>query len=294
MKEENIKVKIVKDEELKKIVRENYGKIVKSSSSCCTPVNTCCTPVSSCCGSSETEIMNAISKNIGYTDEELNSIPEEANLGLGCGNPVALASLKEGETVLDLGSGAGIDCFLAANKVGKTGKVIGVDMTPDMISSARIHAKQSNYDNVEFRLGEIEHMPVETSSIDIIISNCVINLVPDKDRAFQEAYRVLKTGGRLMISDIVLLKQLPDFIKESIDAYIGCVAGAVLKEDYIEAMKNAGFDNIEILEESEFPIDVLTINPKVMEIVKQMNIQTKMLKDIANSVVSIKIRAYKS
>jgi arsenite methyltransferase len=294
MKEEKIKIKIVKDEELKKIVRENYGKIVKSGSSCCTPVNSCCTPVSSCCGSSETDIMTAISKNIGYTDEELNSIPEGTNLGLGCGNPVALASLKEGETVLDLGSGAGIDCFLAANKVGKTGKVIGVDMTPDMISSARIYAKQSNYDNVEFRLGEIEHIPVETSSIDIIISNCVINLVPDKNSAFQEAYRVLKTGGRLMISDIVLLSQLPDFIKESIDAYIGCVAGAVLKEDYIEAMKNAGFNNIEILEESKFPIDVLTVNPKVMEIVKQMNIQTKMLKDIANSVVSIKIRAYKS
>ena len=294
MKEEKLKIKIVKDEEIKKIVRQNYGKIVKSSSSCCTPVNSCCTPVSSCCGSSETDIMNAISKNIGYTDKELNSIPEGANLGLGCGNPVALASLKKGETVLDLGSGAGIDCFLAAKKVGKTGKVIGVDMTPDMISSARIYAKQSNYDNVEFRLGEIEHLPVEKNSVDIIISNCVINLVPSKVKAFQEAYRVLRSGGRLMISDIVLLKELPDFILESIDAYIGCVAGAILKKDYLKAMEKAGFTDIEVLEESMFPIDVLTINPKVMEIVKEMNIEPKMLKDIANSVVSLKVKAYKN
>jgi len=293
MKDEKIKINIVKDEKIKKVVRERYGTIAKSSSSCCTPVNSCCTPVSSCCGSSEPDRVKEISKNIGYNDEELKTVPEGANLGLGCGNPVALASLKEGETVLDLGSGAGFDCFLAANKVGKTGKVIGVDMTPEMISKARENAKQGNYDNIEFRLGEIENLPVSDNSIDIIISNCVINLVPSKERAFQEAWRVLKPGGRLMISDIVLLKELPEFIMNSMEAYIGCVAGALLKDDYIKAMRNAGFKDIKILDQTGFPIDVLTINTRVMETIKNLGIPMEELKEMANSVVSIKVEGIK-
>lgn len=276
----------MKDEQIKKIVRNGYAKIAQSGSSCCGPVNPCC-------GSSESEIIKDISKNIGYTEEELNSVPKGANLGLGCGNPVALASIKVGETVLDLGSGAGFDAFLAAQKVGQTGKVIGVDMTPEMLTAARKNAEEGNFKNVEFRLGELENLPVADTFIDLIISNCVINLVPSKERVFQEAFRVLKPGGRLMISDIVLLKELPEFIINSMEAYIGCVSGAILKEEYIKAMKNAGFGDIKILDQTSFPIDVLTINPRVMETIKQMDIPVEKLKDLANSVVSIKVEAIK-
>ena len=274
------------EEEIKKIVRTGYAKVVQSG-------NSCCAPVSSCCGSSESDVMKDISKNIGYTEEELNSVPEGANLGLGCGNPVALASIKEGDTVLDLGSGAGFDAFLAAQKVGKTGKVIGVDMTPEMIAAARKNADESNFNNVEFRLGEIEKLPVSDNIVDLIISNCVINLVPSKERAFQEAFRVLKPNGRLMISDIVLLKELPEFIINSMEAYIGCVSGAILRDDYLKAMKKAGFDAIRILDQNSFPIDVLTINPRFMETIKDMNIPIEELKDLANSVVSVKVEAIK-
>lgn len=276
----------MKDEEIKKIVRDGYAKVVESGSSCCGLSSTCC-------GSSESEIIKDMSKNIGYSEEELNSVPKGANLGLGCGNPVALASINEGDTVLDLGSGAGFDAFLAAQKVGRTGKVIGVDMTPEMISAARKNADKSNFNNVEFRLGEIENLPVSDKVIDLIISNCVINLVPSKERAFQEAFRVLKHNGRLMVSDIVLLKELPDFIINSMEAYIGCVAGAVLKKQYLKTMKNVGFEDIKILDQTSFPIDVLTINPRFLETIKQMNMSNEELKDMANSVVSIKVEAIK-
>ena len=285
------------EEEIKQKVREGYANVVTTKTSCCGPPQTsCCGPVQQpCCGTpvSDADMIKAISKNIGYSDDEIDGVPEGANLGLGCGNPVALASLKEGETVLDLGSGAGFDCFLAAKRVGTSGKVIGVDMTPEMLSQARKNAKEGNFTNVEFRLGEIEHLPVDANSVDVVISNCVINLVPNKARAFQEAFRVLKPGGRLMVSDIVLLKKLPEIILNSIEAYISCVSGAILEDEYIQAMGDAGFQGIKILEQTGFPIDVVTINPKTMELVKQMGVPLEELKDFTGSVVSIKVEAKK-
>jgi len=195
---------------------------------------------------------DAMAMEIGYSAEELQSIPEEARRGLGCGNPTALASLKEGEVVLDLGAGGGIDCFLAAVAVGKTGQVIGVDMTPEMLHRARDIARNGGYDNVEFRLGEIENLPVADGTVDAVISNCVINLSPDKERVFKEAYRVLKPGGRVMVSDMVLIKELPEDIRNSLAAYAGCVAGASLKEEYLATISKAGFENVEVVSEQSF------------------------------------------
>jgi len=238
----------MKEVEIKKAVRERYAQIAVKESSCCVPSN-------SCCGT--TDRATDTSKKIGYRDEELNSVPEGANLGLGCGNPTALASLKEGETVLDLGSGAGFDCFLAANKVGQKGKVIGVDMTPEMIDKARENASKSGYLNIEFRLGEIENLPVADNSVDAVISNCVINLSPDKGRVFKEAYRALRPGGRVMVSDIVLLKELPESIRGSVQAYVGCVAGASRKEEYLATMAAAGFQEVEVVSEKSFGVGQL-------------------------------------
>jgi SAM-dependent methyltransferase len=274
----------MKNKEVKKIVREGYAKIAKKESSCCAPV-------SSCCGS--TDLAQDISKKIGYTEEELKAIPEGANLGLGCGNPVAFASLREGETVLDLGSGAGFDGFLAANKVGKNGRVIGVDMTPEMIEKARENTKKGNYGNVEFRLGEIENLPVADNSVDVVLSNCVINLSPDKRKVFREAFRVLKPGGRLMVSDIVLLKELPDFIKNSIEAYIGCLSGAILRDEYIKAVKEAGFKDIKIIDEASFPVKYMANDPTAKAITENLKIPHEKVKEIASSVISLKVYGIK-
>lgn len=252
-------------EKIKKVVREGYAKIAKQEGDC------------SCCGSAE--LTQHISRKIGYTEEELKAVPEGANLGLGCGNPVALASLKEGEIVLDLGSGGGFDCFLAAQRVSKKGKVIGVDMTPEMIEKARENAKKGGYENVEFILGEIENLPVADNYVDVVISNCVINLSRDKSRVFAEAYRVLKPGGRLMISDIVLLKELPDFIKNSIEAYIGCLSGAIMKNEYIKIIKEAGFEDVRIIDETCFPIGCMA----------NLKIPSEKIREIANKVISVKV-----
>jgi len=233
----------MKHKNIKKKVQESYGEIAKKGTSCCSPTNEPCS-----CGSEA----QAASKAIGYTDKEIASVPKGANLGLGCGNPIALASIKEGDTVLDLGSGPGFDSFLAAQKVGKKGKVIGIDMTPEMIARARENARKGKYSNVEFRLGEIEQLPVENDSVDIVISNCVINLSPDKEKVFKEAFRVLKPGGRLMVSDIVLLKELPASIKNSKEAYVACIAGAVLKKNYIQTAERAGFRDLKIVDEVPF------------------------------------------
>ncbi len=267
----------MRQEEIREKVREGYAETAKGSRSCC----------------GGTDSAKAVSKKIGYTDEELQAAPEGANLGLGCGNPVALATLKAGETVLDLGSGAGFDAFLAANEVGKGGRVIGVDFTPEMIAKARENALKGGYDNVEFRLGEIEHLPVADRSVDVVISNCVINLVPDKKRAFSEAFRVLKPGGRMMISDIVLLEELPASVKSSIEAYVGCLAGAMLKHDYLAAIERAGFQEIGTTGEASFGLDCMVNDPVAKFVIEGQNLTPEELIGIARSVVSIKIRALK-
>jgi arsenite methyltransferase len=271
-------------EEIRKVVRKGYAKIAKQDSSCCTPVK-------SCCGS--TDLAQDISRNIGYTEEELKAVPEGANLGLGCGNPVALASLKEGETVLDLGSGAGFDCFLAASKVGGGGRVIGVDMTPEMVGKARSNAVKGNYTNVEFRLGEIENLPAADHSVDAVISNCVINLSVEKRRVFTEAFRVLKPGGRLMVSDIVLLKELPDVVKNSIEAYIGCLSGAALKDEYIRTIKAAGFEDVRIIDETSFPMEFIANDPTAKEVIKNSKIPPEKVREVASSIMSIKVYGIK-
>lgn len=227
-------------EEKKEAIEKNYAKLASNDDSCgCDP--------SRCCGSGTNEDR---SLNLGYSQEQLNSIPEGANKGLGCGNPTAIASLKKGESVLDLGCGAGLDCFLASKEVGGSGKVIGVDMTREMIAKAREYKKKHGYENVDFRLGEIENLPVENNSIDVIISNCVINLSLDKQRVFDEAFRVLKTGGRLAVSDIVLTKRIPDKMI-TLDSFGSCIAGANFIDDIEVLLKNSGFTKIQITPKDE-------------------------------------------
>jgi ubiquinone/menaquinone biosynthesis C-methylase UbiE len=270
--------------DIKKIVRKGYAQIAVQGGSCCGPANSCCgTP----------DLVQDISRKMGYSDEEIKAVPESANLGLGCGNPVALASFREGETVLDLGSGAGFDCFLAANKVGEKGKVIGVDMTLEMIEKAKENARKGSYGNVEFRLGEIEKLPVLDNSIDAVISNCVINLSPDKGQTFKEAFRVLKPGGRLMISDIVLPKKLPKRIKESIEAYIGCLSGAIMKDEYLEKIKAAGFEDVRVIDETIFPVEFMANDHTLNKIIKNLGVGAGKVKEVSSSVVSIKVQGIK-
>ena len=274
----------MKAEETRKLVRDGYAKIAKQHGSCCSSTESCCQGTLSA---------KDISKEIGYTEEELKTAPEGANLGLGCGNPVALASLREGETVLDLGAGAGFDCFLAANEVGPSGRVIGVDMTPEMVEKARENAERNNYQNVEFRLAEIEHLPVADDSVDVIISNCVINLSPDKGTVFREAFRVLKPGGKLMISDLVLLKELPNFLKNSARGYVGCISGAMLKEKYIETITAAGFQKTRIVDETLFPVEYI-VNDLASELnINGPEIPSGKMNDLSNSIASLKIEAMK-
>ncbi|UCE73389.1 MAG: arsenite methyltransferase [Methanomassiliicoccales archaeon] len=280
----------MKDEEVKKVVRKNYGDIALKNSPCCGPQPVNPSNMNSCCGAPPSA--DDMSKKMGYSEEELAKIPEGANLGLGCGNPVALASLKEGDTYLDLGSGAGIDCFLAADRVGKSGKVIGVDMTPEMIDRARENVKKAGLENIEFRLGEIEHLPVADNSVDVITSNCVINLSPDKGAVFREAFRVLKPGGKLMISDIVLLKQLPEAVLKSAEAYVGCVSGAMLKDEYLDVVKESGFTDIEIVGETSSG-NVWLNDPLAESIIKTIGISMEEAKELGKSIVSIKFSAVK-
>jgi arsenite methyltransferase len=236
----------VKEDEIKKAVRDQYSQVVeKSGQSCCSS--------DSCCCSDDPQAAAILA---GYTKEELERIPQESVLGLGCGNPAACAGLKPGETVLDLGSGAGIDVFLASLKVGPRGKAIGVDMTPAMVKKANTLAREKGYLNVEFRLGEIENLPVADSFVDTIMSNCVINLAADKSRVFREAYRVLRPGGKIVISDIVSERPLPVVMQGDMEAWSQCISGALQRDIYLDKIKEAGFGAPEILSEHSFYVEV--------------------------------------
>jgi arsenite methyltransferase len=267
---------------IKEDVRKRYGSVAIQSGSGC-----------GCgCGPSAAETM---STRVGYSTEELGSLPEGANLGLGCGNPLALASLEAGETVLDLGSGAGIDAFLAAKRVGASGRVIGVDMTPEMLAKARANAEKGGYTNVEFREGEIEQLPVEDESVDVVISNCVINLSPDKNAVFSEIVRVLKPGGRFYISDIVLERPLPASVTRSAAAYSACVAGALLKDEYLSKMRASGLREVRIVHEAKYPLDALTADPTVASFAEAaQEVPTEDLRAAADAIVSAKIEGRKA
>ena len=300
----------LEDAKIRQIVREQYAKVAEGrqeTASCCGPTAVTEIPSSSSCSSNTCspielpadkvgDFMENYSAKLGYTEEDLKTVPDGANLGLGCGNPTAHASIKEGETVLDLGAGGGLDCFIAANKVGKTGKVIGVDMTPQMIDRARENARKGNYENIEFRLGEIENLPVANDSVDLIISNCVINLSPNKERVFNEAFRVLKPGGRMMVSDIVLLKELPDVIKENKEAYVGCISGAILKDQYLSLIKEVGFQDVEIMEESTFStVDFLLDDPIIRAALEEQGRNIEDMRNLEEYITnsSIKVKAVK-
>jgi ubiquinone/menaquinone biosynthesis C-methylase UbiE len=249
-------------ETVRQVVRERYGNIAKSAanaggkslaSSCCGSSGA---PVaagqqSSCCGGGTQFTPQQISTLMGYSKEDIGSVVDGANLGLGCGNPVALASLKPGETVVDLGSGGGFDCFLAAKHVGETGRVIGIDMTPDMLSQARMNSEKMKTPNVEFRLGEIENLPAADNTADIIMSNCVINLSPDKSKVYREAFRVLKPGGRLAIADIVATAPLPAEIQQNLALVSACIGGAATVDDTRQMLQEAGFEHISIKPKDE-------------------------------------------
>ena len=271
-------------EQIQNNVKSGYAAIVKRNTKKSFLPN-----IFQCCDSKE--IATDIGKKIGYNEDELQNVPEGANLGIGCGNPTALASIKKGETILDLGSGAGFDCFLASRETGDTGKVIGVDITPEMVAQAKKNAEKGKYKNVEFKIGEIENLPIETNSIDLIISNCVINLSNQKEQIFKESFRVLKPNGRIMISDIILLNDLPKYVKNSFEGHIACLAGAVRKEDYINAISKAGFTEINIDKQTHFPIELMLNDPIAIKIIEENNLSKQEIENIANSVASISISA---
>lgn len=253
--------------DVRTVVREKYGAVADGTQNSCG----CCAPGD----------VDAVMLQLGYTKEQAAALPEGANLGLGCGNPLAHASLRAGEVVLDLGSGAGIDCFLAAREVGPTGKVIGVDMTASMLERARANAAKANITNVEFRLGEIEHLPVADGSVDVIISNCVVNLSPDKPQVFAEAFRALKSGGRLMLSDLVLTKPLSPALQNNVSLYVGCVAGASVEGDYLRMISEAGFASVEVQQRGQYTVGMDTLPADSPE------------REAFESVVSVKVRATK-
>lgn len=261
-------------------VRERYAKAAKGEPRGCAN--------DSCCGGSSTVTQ---SDRLGYSREQLASIPQEANLGLGCGNPTAMGELQSGETVVDLGSGGGIDCFLAARRVGPEGRVIGVDMTPEMLDRARAAAQREGFANVEFRLGEIENLPVADGAADVVISNCVINLSPEKKRVFREAYRILKPGGRLMVSDIVLLEELPQRLRDNLELYAGCISGAMEKQPYLQVIEEAGFRQVQIVAEKGAADLLSPGDPLIAGFVESSGLPLEELQRLGRAVVSIQVKA---
>ena len=261
-------------DQIHEIVREHYAERIKNNASCCGGSSDCCSTESSL-----------------YPQELLATLPEgESTISYGCGDPITLASLQPGQTVLDLGSGAGLDCFFAAKKVGETGYVIGVDMTPEMIQRATSSAQRMNLKNVEFRQGYLEDLPVEANTVDVIISNCVINLSPDKTKVFAEAFRVLKPGGKLAVSDIVTDGPLPQSIKQSLSAWAGCVAGAVEASEYIGMMEAVGFTNVSV---NPVFFDKATVDSALDDMKDKVDLQTISRDDVYKAVYSAKITAYK-
>lgn len=276
------------DLDIKEAVRDRYAGHATKATSCCSPSVTRA-GAASCCGSTGA----SVSEQLGYDADDLAGIPEGADLGLGCGNPLALLELRVGDTVVDLGSGGGIDCFIAAKQVGATGRVIGVDMTPEMIARARRNAESVGATNVEFRLGEIEHLPVEDGTVDAIISNCVVNLVPDKEQVFRDAFRVLKPGGRLSVSDIVVLGEMPLQIRDSAEAYVSCLSGAILRDEYLRLIEAAGFTGVTVTDEKSFALDDVVADDIVEEFARQSNASREELEAAAALFQSIRVSAKK-
>ena len=272
---------------VKQSVIKSYGALAKSQKGgLFSNLFACCSP---------TKFANEIAENIGYSKEVLEQVPEHANLGVGCGNPTSLSKINQGETVVDLGSGAGFDAFIVSKIIGQSGRVIGIDLSDEMLKLARKNAQKGHYSNVEFLKGDIEHLPLKDQIADHVISNCVINLSLKKDKVYREAYRVLKKGGKLSVSDIVLEKELPDFIKNSLAGHVACVSGAEQLEDYLKYVEDAGFTKIKVESKTKFPLELMLTDPQINKIAQQMNfkLDSEEAKDIASRVTSISLTATK-
>lgn len=273
--------------DIKNSVVDTYGQLAKySTGGIFSSLFACCNP---------TAIRQEVAQKIGYTKEDLATVPEHSNLGVGCGNPSSYLSINKRETVLDLGTGAGFDAFLAAPKVGEEGQVIGVDLSDEMLKLARKNAAKTNTQNVKFIKGDIEDLPLDSATVDKVISNCVINLSLRKDLVYKEAFRVLKPGGMIAISDIVLLKELPEFVSQSLSGHVACVAGAEPLEVYLAYIKAAGFKNITVVEKTGFPLEIMLTDPQVIKIAQKMNfsLESEEAKDLASRVLSISVIATK-
>lgn len=272
---------------VKNSVIDSYGKLAK------TRKFGLLSKVFACCNLEENA--KAVAENIGYSNKEIQEVPADSNLGVGCGNPAAMTQINPGEVVVDLGSGAGFDAFIVSRMVGQQGQVIGVDLSDDMLALAKRNAKQGNYENVAFVKGDIEHLPLEEAIADHVISNCVINLSLRKDKVYEEAYRVLKPGGKLSVSDIVLEKELPDFIKKSLASHIACVSGAEKLEDYLGYVKGAGFSEVEVVKKGQFPLELIISDPQIQQVARALNFDLKgeEAKELASRVTSISLTAKK-